>query len=155
MILFSIDQSSVDATVANIDHVKERVLVGIRLGMRDGIRALAQAEADAVASRTKSGYLEEILGRAGRVIETEDKITAIYRPRAQGKQPHYWLEYGAHVPAVADKLMAMNIAGQLIYRMGHKAFDISARPFFFQTADSFKSEFFQLLQCRVNQALTA
>lgn len=155
MILFSVDSSSVQAVVDNIDHVKERVLVGIRLGMRDGIRALAQAEAQAVAGHRKSGYLNEILSRAGRVIETEEKITAIYRPRAQGKQPHYWLEYGAHVPAVTEKFMAMNIAGQLIYRTGHKSFDIPARPFFFQTADSFKSEFFQILQDRVDQAMKA
>ena len=138
MILFTVSRSSIDAVSNHIDNVKQRVLVGIRLGMRDGIRSLAQAEVEAVAGHRRTGLLARILGRGGRVIETGDKITAVYRPRYAGKQEHYWLEYGTKNPSVEGKLMQINVAGATVYRMSRRAFQMPGQPFFFATAEGFR-----------------
>jgi hypothetical protein len=161
MILFHLSQTSVDESISYIDHLKERILVGIRLGMKDGVQGLRQAEVDAGSSHHSerpekdSDKLSNILARAGRVIEAGDAITAIYKPRNAGKQPHYWLEYGVNVPAVADTLMAMEIDGETIFRRAHKAFSISAKPFFFATGEGYQAEFFERLKSRVEEALSA
>jgi hypothetical protein len=156
MIRFDITPGSVDALASHIDHVKERLLVGIRLGMKDGLRGLSLAEVEAAAPHRKTGLLEEILGRAtGRVVETDTEVTGTYRPRSRDKQPHYWLEFGAHVPAVKNKLMAMDIQGQLAYAMSHPAFEIPAHPFFFAAAEAYVGTFLERIDARVEEALNA
>jgi hypothetical protein len=155
MILFQLTQTSIDASVAHIQHVEERILVGIRLGMRDGVKGLAQAEVEAAAPHRKSGLLEKILGRAGRVIETDTEIVAAYRPRNAAKQPHYWLEYGVDIPAVEDTLMAMNIGGETLFRRGHKEHTLRAQPFFFAAAEGYEGQFYERLSARVQEAMNA
>ena len=155
MILFTINRASMDAISNHIEDVKQSVLVGIRLGMHDGIRALARAEAEAASGHSRTGLLERILSRAGRVIETQDLITAVYRPRSPGKQPHYWLEYGVKNPAVSGELMQMNIGGQVIYRMSRKAFETPGQPFFFATGENFRARFFEIVSERIGQAMSA
>jgi hypothetical protein len=161
MLLLEISQTSIAEVAEYIDHVKERALVGIRLGMRDGVRGLAQAEVEAGSAHPpapgnkESDHLATILGRAGRVIETEDEINAVYQPRSAGKQPHYWLEFGADVPEVEHTLMRMNLAGEEFFRFGHKAFHIPAHPFFFSTAQSYLETWMQVLFGRVDEAMNA
>lgn len=161
MLLFEIQKSSIDETVAYIDHVKERALVGIRLGMRDGVRGLAEAEVEATAGHAPSpnskdsDKLATILGKAGRVIETETEVVAVYQPRNRGKQPHYWLEYGAEIPAVERTLMTMQLQGDRVFRMGHKAFSLPPKPFFFTTAQAYVNEWFDKINARVGEALNA
>lgn len=155
MLLFNISQTSVDAVTEHIENIKQRIMVGIRLGMRDGIRGLAQAEVQATSGHTKSGELARILASSGKVFETADQIVAVYRPRNAGKQPHYWLEYGTHVPEVSGPLMAMNIGGEQLFRRGHRAFDVPARPFFFTTAEAYKARFLEAVSARVDEAVRA
>jgi|GEM_PF-5278324 len=155
MILFQITQTSVDASVAHIENMQERILVGIRLGMRDGVRGLAQAEAAAAAPHRKTGLLERILGRAGRVIETGTEIVAIYKPRSSSKQPHYWLEYGVSIPEVTDVLVPMQIGGETLFRSAHKAFTEAAKPFIIATGEAYEGAFFERLSARVDEALHA
>jgi hypothetical protein len=155
MILFSVNRASIDAVSNHIENVKQRVLVGIRLGMRDGIRGLAQAEVEAVGGHRRTGLLARILGRGGRVIETGDQITAVYRPRYAGKQEHYWLEYGTKNSAVEDKLMQINVAGSAIYRMSRKAFKTPAQPFFFATAEGFRDRFIEIVKARMDEVMNA
>jgi hypothetical protein len=162
MILFNLSQTSVDESISYIDHLKERILVGVRLGMKDGVQGLRQAEVEAASAHPPdprpekdNDRLASILGRAGRVIETEDAIAAIYKPRNRGKQPHYWLEYGVNIPAVEDTLMAMKIGGDTDLRKAHKAFSIGAKPFFFATGEGYQAEFFERLKSRVEEALSA
>jgi hypothetical protein len=161
MILFSLSQTSIDESISYIDHVKERILVGIRLGMRDGVRGLRDAEVEASADhpsdpRNKpNDLLANILGRAGRVIETDTEITAIYKPRNAGKQPHYWLEYGVTIPAVEDTLMAMSVEGGVIFRRAHKEFAEAAKPFIIATGEGYQGEFLEHVETRVDEALHA
>ncbi len=155
MILFTVNRASIDAVSNHIENVKQRVLVGIRLGMRDGIRGLARAEVEAVSGHTRTGLLERILGRGGRVIESGEQISAVYRPRYAGKQEHYWLEYGTKNPAVKDKLMQINVAGTIMYRMSRKGFETPGQPFFFATAEGFKGRFFEILKARMDEAMKA
>jgi hypothetical protein len=163
MILFNLSQTSVDSTVSYIDHLQERILVGIRLGMKDGVRGLREAEVEAGAAHppdprnTKSNdLLANILGRAGRVIETGEEITAIYKPRNAGKQPHYWLENGVNIPAVENTAMNMIVGMRNPgwYR-AHKAFNEPAKPFFFSTAEAYKGQFFERVSARVQEAMNA
>jgi hypothetical protein len=155
MILFSISRASIDTVSNHIESLKQRVLVGIRLGMRDGIRGLARAEQDAVAGHTRTGLLARILGRGGRVIESGEQISAVYRPRYAGKHEHYWLEYGTKNPAVEGKLMQINVAGATVYRMSRKAFQMPGQPFFFATAEGFRERFFEILKARMDEAMKA
>lgn len=154
MILFKLSQDSVESAVGHIESIKERVLVGIRLGMRDGLRGLAQAEVTAVASHRKSGLLERILSRSGKVIETDQGILATYRPRYSGKQPHYWLESGVNVPAV-DARMKMTVGGEAIVRMSHRTFTTRAQQFFFSTAEQYRETFLETLRQRMDEAARA
>jgi hypothetical protein len=155
MILFTIRRSSIDAVSNHVENVKQRVLVGIRLGMRDGIRALARAEVEAVSGHRRTGLLERILGRGGRVIESGEQISAVYRPRYAGKQEHYWLQYGVKNPAVEGKLMQINVAGGTVYRMSRKGFETPGQPFFFATAEGFREQFFEILKARMDEAMRA
>ena len=155
MILFSISRASIDAVANHVDEVKRRVLVAIRLGMSAGIRGLAQAEVQATEDHTRTGKLEHILGRAGRVVESGDQIVAIYRPRSPDLQPHYWLQYGTKNPAVGGQLMKLSLGNQVFYRMARAGFEWPGRPFFFSTAEDYKGRFFEILRDRVNQALNA
>ncbi len=155
MILFTISRSSIDAVSNHVENVKQRVLVGIRLGMRDGIRGLARAEQEAVSGHSRTGLLERILGRGGRVIESGEQISAVYRPRYAGKQEHYWLEYGTKNPAVEGKLMQINVAGTIMYRMSRKAFQTPGQPFFFATAEGFREQFFEILKARMDEVMKA
>jgi hypothetical protein len=150
-IVFSINRASVDAIANHIDSVRERIRVGIRLGMRDGLRGLAQAEVEAVSGHDHTGRLARILGQGGRVIDTGDTISAVYRPRSPGLQLHYWLEYGTRNPAVEDKLMRMPWG----YRMGRKAFQTAGQPYFFTTAEVFRGRFFEIVSARVREAIQA
>jgi hypothetical protein len=168
MILFNLSQISVNECVSYIDHLQERILVGIRLGMRDGVRGLREAEVEAGASHYGSHYsgsaqaqkpndlLANILGRAGRVIETGEAITAIYKPRNAGKQPHYWLEYGANIPEVENTRMAMFVGMKApgVYS-AHKAHTLAAQPFFFSAGEAYKGQFYEKLSARVQEAMSA
>lgn len=155
MISFALNRSSLEAALGHIDNVKQRVVVGIRLGMRDAMRGLSRQEVEAVSGHQKTGKLARILGQGGRVIETGDFVTGIYRPRSPDLQPHYWLQYGVKIPAVSGTLMQMNIAGATLYRMGHRAFETPRQPFFFTTADQFREQFFRILAERLDQAIQA
>jgi hypothetical protein len=162
MILFTLDKTSVDSAVSYIDHLQERILVGVRLGMRDGVKGLAKAEVEAASSHqgtdpktAEHDKLANILGRAGRVIETDESVTAVYKPRNLGKQPHYWLEYGVNIPEVEGPLMPMDISGQTLFRHKHKAFSERAQPFFFSTGEEYQGQFFERIQARVQEAMTA
>ncbi len=162
MILFSLSQTSIDECVSYIDHVQERILVGIRLGMRDGIRGLREAEVEAAGDhppdpRNKpNDLLSNILGRAGRVIETDSEVTAIYKPRNAGKQPHYWLEYGVNIPSVEGILMNM-VAGMRApgFYSAHKEFSEAAKPFILATGEGYQGEFLEKVEQRVDEALHA
>jgi hypothetical protein len=162
MVLFTLDKTSVDSTVSYIDHLQERILVGVRVGMKDGVKGLAQAEVEAAAAhpsdpRSKpNDMLANILGRSGRVIETDDDINAIYKPRNAGKQAHYWLEYGYHVPAVGNTVMNMIVGMRApgVYR-AHKEFSVPARPFFFSIGEGYQGQFFEKIQARVREAMSA
>lgn len=155
MILITIDQAAIEAVTDQVNMLNERMRVGVRLGMRDALRGLAQAESEAAAVHHKTGLLEKILGKGTKVIETDDEITGVYRPRYPGKQEHYWMEFGAHVPAVTDKLMDIRIPGEEFFRTQREEVEIPAHPFFFDTAESFKDQFMEMLQARVQEALEA
>jgi|SRR6185437_11221148 len=155
MILLTIDQAAIDAVTDQIDMLNERMRVGVRLGMRDALRGLAQAESEAAAVHHRTGLLEKILGKGTKIIETDDEITGVYRPRYSGKQEHYWMEFGAHVPAVTDRLMDLHLQGEEAWRTAHEAFEIPAHPFFFDTAEAFKDQFMEMLTARVQEALQA
>jgi hypothetical protein len=152
MIVFTVSRASIDAVANHIDHVRQRLIVGIRLGLRDALRGLARAEQEALSSHRRSGLLERILGQGGRVIESGGQIAAVYRPRMAGKQPHYWLEYGTRHAAVDHLLMQV---APKVYRMGREAFETSGQPFFFTTAEGFREQFFEILQARVEEAMKA
>jgi hypothetical protein len=155
MILITINPESITGIVDHLASVYRRILVGIRLGLRDGLRGLAAAEVEAASSHRRTGLLERILGQPGRIIETDDSIVAIYRPRFSGKQPHYWLEYGAHIPEVSDTVLAMQIEGETMVRRGHQAFDVPAHPFFFATGEAYRGALLASIQARVAEAMRA
>jgi hypothetical protein len=157
MIEITLPKTFLDMFTDEVKMIEERMLVGERLGMRSALRGLAEAEVEAVSDHSKSGLLERILERGVKVLETEEDLTGIYRPRYSGKQEQYWMEYGTHVPEVDDRLMHMHFgaSGDEGFRMHHEAFDVPAHPFFFSTAEAFQDQFVALFTAAVQEALQA
>jgi hypothetical protein len=133
VITLKVEQASVDSTVAYIDQVKERILVGIRSGMKEAMEGLAAAvesklEGDPITSHT--GELAGAIAKSPKVTETASIIRGTVTADVGLKHLGIWLEEGTHVPAVEGKLYEFTEPdGDTFFARGHRAFDVKPHPF--------------------------
>jgi hypothetical protein len=149
------------------EQQKYRVLVGIRMGLRDWLIALTRAVILA-AMRHEGGFdpahhrgaddLVSILQRGIKLSETDYAIYALYHPKNLGLQPHYWLEFGARRKAVVHKLLAIDMGGAVgdeLYRFGRRESVQPATPFIYPTFEQYKTEVVAMIQARIQEAMSA
>lgn len=184
MIRFFVDPSSVSAVTSHIEQLRERVLVGVRLGMRDAMQQLAEHTADNAPSQT--GKLAERIRQSAQVTETPDQIVGTVRPPGFSAAITRWIERGVKQPAVdlAAKyagIQAKLSAGKRISRTSqafvekrrvmiydprrtgqaqgfftsHKAFTVPARPFLERSQEDFKANILDIIRARMEEAKTA
>ena len=184
MIRFVVDPASVTGVTSHIEQLRERVLVGVRLGMRDAMQGLAEHTADNAPSQT--GKLAERLRQSAEVTETPDQIIGTVRPRGFSKSITRWIEGGVKQPAVDLSAKYAGIQAKLaggkrisrtsqsfiekrhvmIYdprRTGqaqgfftrHKAFTVPARPFLQQSQESYTANILETIRARIEETKTA
>lgn len=102
MLRLTLDPSSVAAVSDHIQNVRERVLVGIRLGMRDAMQGLAQHTAEEAPHGDAAApvHLSERILQSPEVVETPDQVIGTVGPHGFGKRILGWLESGTQEPAV-------------------------------------------------------
>lgn len=184
MIRLLVDPASVTAVTRHIEQLRERVLVGIRLGMRDAMQGLAEHTADNAPSQT--GKLAERIRQSAQVTETPDQVIGTVGPHGFSKSIARWIEGGVNQPAVdlAKKyagLQAKASAGKRLSRTSqaflekrrvmiydprrtgnpqgfftsHKAFTVPPRPFMQRSQDDYAAQIREIIQARIEEAKTA
>jgi hypothetical protein len=124
-----------DEVHAMLEETRVRILVGLRLGIREALFQLKTSWIEAAAPHFKSAgeddSLQAILGRTRpHLVESESELKGFLRPKNKGLQPHYWLEFGVKHPAVEGKLMAFDPGEGMVFSHGEKAYTIAPNPIF-------------------------
>jgi hypothetical protein len=151
MIKFGVTPESVQEVEDYFKLSQEKILEGIRGGMRLAMEGLATVTAE--HAPWKQGDLALAIAQSPKVRETPLVIRGSVSTDVGGKHVGLWLEHGIKVPAVPD-FIAFDVGSDEVFSYGHKAFDVPAHPFVNQALESYKATVLETITREVAEAVS-
>ena len=156
MLTFTLDPSSVDATVDHVEAVRHRILAAIREGMMEAMQGLAWTVADKLSGNpivSRSGELLGAILGSPKVTETAEIIRGTVSSDVGAQHLGLWLEEGTHIKAVEGKLYGFTPPdGKTFFTHGHRAFSIKPHPFMNPSLREYKSTIMEIIVAKVAEA---
>jgi hypothetical protein len=147
---------SVDEVLEHVDVVRQRILEGIRGGMKQAMEDLAYNVADKLFGNpivSRSGELATAILESPKVTETPEVIRGTVTADVGRKHLGIWLEEGTHVPAVDGKLYEFTEPDSgSFYTHGHVAFQVKAHPFMNPSLKEYQTTIMQIIADSVAEA---
>lgn len=158
MIQFQME--GIEAQQDYLETVRLNILAAIRVGMYEGMRGLADAEAEAAPRRT--GDLQDAILRSPRITEKIDSYIAgeVSTQTPKFRNKGLWIEFGISDPDTIGSekgvLYGFTAAdGKSVFTHGHRAFKIAPHPFFNPTFQGYYPTILEIINQRITEACDA